>query len=907
MTDNQTPPPPPTDTSISTITIEEEMRTSYLDYAMSVIVSRALPDVRDGLKPVHRRILYAMKESGYDYNKPHRKSARVIGDVIGRYHPHGEAAIYDAMARMAQDFSLRVPLIDGHGNFGSVDGDPPAAPRYTEARLNRVASMLLEDIDKDTVDFQPNYDNTSQEPKVLPARLPNVLVNGAGGIAVGMATNIPPHNLGEVIDGCCAYIDNPDIEIAELMEHIPGPDFPTGAQIMGRRGIHDAYHNGRGSVVIRSKTHIEEFKKDREAIVVTEIPYQVNKAKMVERIAGLVNSKVIEGISDLRDESDRDGMRVVIELKRDASSEVVLNQLYQHTPLQSSFGANMVALDQGRPQIMNLRAMIKAFVEFREDVIVRRTRHELKKARERAHLLVGLAIAVENIDEMIALIRAAPDPTTAREQLMEREWQVGAVRPLLALAEPGFSESTTTYKLTFEQAKAILDLKLHRLTGLERDKIRDELSDVVERIKEYLEILGNRDRMFEIMREELHEVKERFATPRRSEILGEISSVDMEDLIEQEDMVITVSHGGYIKRVPLDTYRSQKRGGKGRSGMATRDEDFVEDVFVANTHTPLLFFSTKGIAYELKVYRLPLGSPQSRGKPMINLLPLDKDEAIATVMALPEDTDAWEDLHVMFSTSSGSVRRNALSDFLNIRSNGKIAIKMDDKESLVAVKTCDESQDVLLSTRQGKSIRFHVTDVRKFTGRTSTGVRGIKLGSDDEVISMAVLNGVDFSIEERDAYLKQASKLRRNGDEEVEEDISDSDIQLTEERFQELAEQEQFILSVTNKGFGKRTSAFEYRTTGRGGQGLANMELTAKNGKVTACFSIQDQDQIMLVTDCGQMIRCPVQDVRIAGRRTQGVTIFRVSDEEQVVSVARISETENDDDIEDESEDGADE
>ncbi|MEN8237256.1 MAG: DNA gyrase subunit A [Pseudomonadota bacterium] len=900
-----TPTPNAPAQDIHTVTIEEEMQRSYLDYAMSVIVSRALPDVRDGLKPVHRRILYAMKEAGFDHTKPYRKSARIVGEVMGKYHPHGDAAIYDSMVRMVQDFSLRLPLIDGHGNFGSMDGDNAAASRYTEARLAKSAHALLEGIDKDTVDFQPNYDNTIQEPKVLPARFPNMLVNGVGGIAVGMATNIPPHNLGEVIDACCAYIENPEITLNELMAHVPGPDFPTGGIIVGRDGINKAYRSGRGGIMMRGKTEIVTLRKDREAIIVTEVPYQVNKAKMVEKIAHLVQQKVIEGISDLRDESDRDGVRVVIELKRDIMADVVLNQLYTHTPLQTSFGANIVALLNGRPQILTVLEIIRAFIEFREEVIIRRTRYELKKAREKAHILVGLAIAVANIDEMIKLIRHAPDPSTAQMQMMARTWPASGVEPLLELAEPGRETSESgTYKLSALQAKAILDLRLHRLTGLEREKIGDELKALVETIKDYLNILGSRERVMRIIREEMLEVKEKFATPRRTEIQEGDFTAEIEDLIQKEDMVVTFSHNGYVKRVPLTTYRAQKRGGKGRSGMSTRDEDFVSRVFVANTHTPLLFFSNRGIAYELKVHRLPQSTPQAKGKAIVNLLPLKRGEKISAVMPLPEDTADWEKLHVMFATSHGSVRRNVLSDFVNIQANGKIAMKLGDNEKLISVQTCNEADDVFLATRNGKSIRFAATAIRLFAGRRSTGVRGVKLSGEDEVISMSILSPVEVTTEERDAYLRQVARLRRSHDDhEEEEEATDADenyIRLTDERFAELSSQEQFILSATSKGFGKRTSAYEYRTAGRGGQGLANMDLTKKNGNIVASFPVCNHDQLMLVTDGGQLIRCPVNDLRIAGRRTQGVTLFRVGKDESVVSVARIEE-DGDDDSDNES------
>ncbi len=879
--------------NIKPILIEDEMCNSYLDYAMSVIVSRALPDVRDGLKPVHRRILYAMKEAGFDYNKPFRKSARVTGEVMGKFHPHGNTAIYDAMVRMAQSFSMRLPLINGHGNFGSMDGDRAAAERYTEARLTKVAHSILEDIDKDTVDFQPNYDNTTVEPTVLPSRFPNLLVNGVSGIAVGMATNIPPHNLGEVIDACLAYIENSNITVSELMGIVTGPDFPTGALIVGRSGIKSAYETGRGSIMMRSKSHVEEVRKGKEAIIVTEIPYQVNKSKMIERIADLVNSKEIEGVSDLRDESDRHGVRVVIELKKDACADVVLNLLHRHTPLQTSFGANIVALNKGRPITMNLRDIIEAFVEFREEVITRRTRFELRKSREKAHLLVGLAISVANIDEMIALIRHSSDPENAKEQLLERNWKTGVVSPLLKLAEPNTDISSGTYRLSELQAKAILDLRLHRLTGLERDKIGKDLEEIVNRIKELLDILGNRYRLFEIMKEELEDIKEKFANPRRSEIIeGEYTS-DIEDLIQREDMVVTVSHNGYIKRVPLDTYRAQKRGGRGRSGMATREEDFVHDVFVANTHTPMIFFSTRGIAYALKVYKLPIGSPQSRGKAMVNLLPLQPGEAISTVMPLPEDESTWGNLHIMFTTSRGSVRRNALSDFLNIKSNGKIAMKLGENELLIDVKTCSPESTILLSTKKGKCIRFATTDVRVFSGRNSTGVRGIKLSGNDEVMSMTVLEEPEFTIEERDAYLKQSVKLRKG----EERDQNDRSI-LSEDRFNELAKYEEFLLGIASKGYGKRSSSYEYRITGRGGQGMANMELTDKNGSMVASFPVNNSDELMIVTDGGQMIRCPVKGIRIAGRRTQGVRVIRVKEDETVVSVARVKESESDESIE---------
>ena len=884
------------------------MKSSYLDYAMSVIVSRALPDVRDGLKPVHRRILYAMKEEGYDWNRPYRKSARVVGDVMGKYHPHGDTAIYDTMVRMAQDFSLRLMLIDGQGNFGSMDGDRAAAMRYTEVRLARAAEELLADIDRETVDFAPNYDETVEEPTVLPAKFPNLLVNGASGIAVGMATNIPTHNLGEVIDACCAMLDNPEIGIAELMEYIPGPDFPTGGLIMGRTAIQTAYHTGRGSVVMRGRTHVEEIRKDREAIIVTEVPFQVNKARMIERIAEMVRDKRIEGISDLRDESDRDGVRVVIELKRDAMSEVVLNQLFRFTPLQTSFGVNMLALNGGRPEQMNLGDVLTAFIAFREEVITRRTIYELGKARERAHVLAGLAIAVANLDPIIALIRKAKDPVTAREALMAEPWPAQDVAPMIALIdEPGHEVVDGKYRLSEAQARAILELRLQRLTGLERDKIAEELGGLTGQIKDYLDILSSRDRVREILRAELLAVKEKFADERRTSIEEEEFEHDIEDLIQREDMVVTVTHSGYIKRVPLSTYRAQRRGGKGRAGMSTREEDFLARVFVCNTHTPLLFFSSRGIAYKLKVYRLPLGTPQARGKAAVNLLPLRNDETINALMPMPEDEESWDSLHIMFSTASGNVRRNRLSDFANIMANGKIAMKLTEGDRLVGVATCTEGDDVLLATRSGKCIRFAATDVRVFTGRTSTGVRGIRLvEKTDSVISMSILSHNEIDRDVRETYLRLANARRRaegdsngNGDEAGDANGNGADVAAatSEDEIATLEADEQFILTVTENGFGKRTSAYEYRITNRGGQGIANIETSERNGPVVGSFPVNATDQIMLVTDGGQLIRCPVDDIRIAGRRTQGVTLFTVAEDERVVSVARLDEpadTEND-------------
>jgi DNA gyrase subunit A len=898
LADNdETPPGDGDPTDIRPVSITEEMKRSYLAYAMSVIVARALPDARDGLKPVHRRILYSMHENGYEWNKPYRKSARVVGDVIGKYHPHGDQAVYDALVRMAQDFSMRLPLIDGQGNFGSVDGDPPAAMRYTEVRLTKVANALLEDLDKGTVDFQSNYDDSEREPTVLPARFPNLLVNGAGGIAVGMATNIPPHNLGEVIDATVALIDNPALGIEELIRIIPGPDFPTGGIILGRQGIRSAYHLGRGSIVMRGKVDFETIRKDREAIIVTEIPYQVNKASMVERIAELVRDKKIEGISDLRDESDRDGYRVVIELKRDATPDVVLNQLYRFTPLQSTFGANIVALDGGRPLVMNLKDLLVSFIVFREEVISRRTKFLLGKARDRAHVLVGLAIAVANIDEMIRLIRASHDANEAREALMGRDWPAREVEAMITLIDDPRHTVTETgaYRLSAEQAKAILDLRLQRLTALGRDEIQAELDKLAKEIADYLDILRSRARIQTIVKDELKAIKEEFATPRRTVIIDQEGEMEDEDLIQREDMVVTVSHLGYVKRVPLSTYRAQKRGGKGRAGMQTREEDFVSRLFVASTHTPVLFFSSRGQVYKEKVWRLPPAAPQSRGKALINILPLEQGELITTIMPLPEDEQTWGNLDVMFATTRGTVRRNKLSDFVDVRRSGIIAMKLDEGEAIVDVQICTERDDVLLTSALGQCIRFPVADVRVFQGRTSMGVRGIALAEKDKLISLSILHHVDATAEERAAYLKRASAVRRGGNGDGEEVAVDAEeatgaIELGERRYVDMSAAEQFVLTVSERGFGKRSSSYEYRTTGRGGKGIVAMSITSRNGPLVASFPIEEQDQIMLVTTGGQLIRCPVDGIRIAGRSTQGVIVFSTAEGERVVSVERLSE-----------------
>ncbi len=887
---------------IRPVQIIDEMKRSYLEYAMSVIISRALPDVRDGLKPVHRRILYAMQELGLDWNKKYVKSARIVGEVMGKYHPHGNLAIYDALVRLAQDFSMRLPLIDGQGNFGSVDGDPAAAERYTESRLQKVAGYLLDDLDKETVEFKENYDGTLQEPSVLPAKFPNLLVNGAGGIAVGMATNIPPHNLGEVIDACLAHLENPEITIDELCQIVPGPDFPTGGLILGRGGILSAYHKGRGSIIMRAKVHTENVRKDREALVVTAIPYQVNKKTLIEKIADLVREKRVEGISDLWDESNREGMRIVIELKRDAIADVVLNQLWRFSDLQTTFGANMIALNGGRPEQLNLKDMIEAFTTFRQEVVTRRTKYLLHKARDRAHVLVGLAIAVANIDEVIRVIRYAPSPAEAKDQLMARDWPAKDMAPLIDLiADPRHRlNADDSYRLSEEQAKAILDLRLARLTALGRDEIADELKKLALEIQDYLDILSSRARIFDIIRSELTDVKTQFATARKTEIVDIEGEVEDEDLIQREDVVVTVSHKGYIKRVPLSTYRAQRRGGKGRSGMATRDEDFVTQMFVTSTHTPVLFFSSRGMCYRMKVWRLPAATPQSTGKALVNLLPLEAGEVITSILLLPEDNETWASLELVFATRSGNIRRNSLTDFENINRNGKIAMKLDEGDRIVSVAIARPDDDVLLTTAQGQCIRFLIgEEVRLFKGRDSDGVRGIRLEDGDEVISMAILNHVDASPAERVAYLKQAAQMRRaTGDEEAEtvgaepeaEEGADEGADLTPERYAELGAREQFVLTVSERGFGKRTSSYEVRTSGRGGKGIVSMVVNERNGNLVASFPVEHSDQIMLVTDGGQLIRCPVDDVRIAGRNTQGVRIFKTDDDEKVVSVECISE-----------------
>ncbi len=906
LPENDAPPPLPE--GVSLISIEEEMKSSYLDYAMSVIVSRAIPDVRDGLKPVHRRILYSMHENGFTREKAYKKSARVVGDVIGKYHPHGDSAVYDSLVRMAQDFSMRLPLLDGQGNFGSIDGDPPAAMRYTEVRMDRPAASLLADIEKNTVNFQDNYDASESEPVVLPARFPNLLVNGAGGIAVGMATNIAPHNLGEVIDATLALMEDGNLSDMDLLDIIPGPDFPTGAFIMGRSGAKQGVLTGRGSVTMRAKTEFEEIRKDRMAIIVTEIPFQVNKANMIKKIAALVNEKRIEGISAVRDESDRVGMRVVVELKRDAVPDVVLNQLFRFSQLQQNFSSNMLALNGGKPEQMNVRQMLEAFLGFREEVIARRTKFDLAKARDRAHILVGLATAVANIDEIIKIIRSSANPKEARENLLSRTWDAQDMGALIKLIADPRSKllDDGTIQLTEEQAKAILDLRLVKLTALGMDEITDEAEKLAALITDLLDILRSRERVQTLIRDELIEVKEKYATPRRSEFMEGELDFDDEDLIAVEDMVVTVTSAGYVKRTALDTYRAQRRGGRGRSGMSMKDEDVVTTVFVANTHTPVLFFSSTGMAYKLKVWKLPLGGPATRGKALVNLLPLDQDETINSIMALPENEDEWADMDIMFASRSGGVRRNSLSDFTRVNRNGKIAMKPDEGDGIVDVRFCNEDDDVLLTTALGKSIRFRVTDVRRFVGRTSSGVRGIRLADGDEVISMAVLRHVDIETDEARAYMKHANAMRRaltgsEGEDDTEDSLDDAEIEtsLDEERLGYLQASEQFLLTLADDGLGKRSSSYDYRCMNRGGQGVTAQNLDRKKNdpaaKLVRSFTIDEDDQIMIVTDGGLLIRCPVQNIRIVSRSSRGVTVIKTREGERVVSVERVLESEDDD------------
>ena len=889
------------------VSLVSEMKKSYLDYAMSVIVARAIPDVCDGLKPVHRRILYAMYEGGYDYNKPFKKSARIVGEVMGKYHPHGDAPIYESLVRMAQDFSLRVPLIDGQGNFGSIDDDPPAAMRYTESRLEKISHTMLDDLAYDTVDFVPNYDGSEREPKILPARFPNLLVNGSGGIAVGMATNIPPHNLGEVIDACIAYIEDSNVTVDDLLKIVPAPDFPTGGIILGRSGSTSAARTGRGSVIMRGRHKIEKRTGGKVAIIITEIPYQVNKAKLVEKIAELVKEKKIEGITDLRDESDREGIRIVIELRRDAMEEVIINQLYSFTDLQTSFGVNMLALNRGRPGLMNLLEVISIFVNFRQEVTTRRTNFLLNKARDKAHILIGLAVAVANIDEVVALIRQSKDASEAKEKLLARPWSSGIVEAMIKLVQDkGNIIKDGQFYFTETQARAILEMRLARLTGLEMDKIADELKVLAVEISGYLELLADRNKLMALVKKELIEIKDQFATPRKSTIEDSEYEVDMEDLIPKEDMVVVATMNGYIKRVALSSYRTQRRGGKGRSSMDVRDEDVTTDIFATNTHTPILFFSTKGKVYRLKTYKLPLGSPQARGRALVNLLPLESDEKISTILALPEDESLWANLSIAFATSGGDVRRNSMDQFVDIRSSGKIAMKLEGDEALVGVNLCTEDDDIMLSTKDGKCIRFPVSTLRVFQSRNSTGVRGIKLEDGNKVIAMSILKHAKEDIEVKDKYLKVDEdqrlairealifnkKLQENPTSDLLEQpkaipqISGSE--LAQNKIEEMALNEEFILTITENGYGKRSSAYEYRITNRGGSGITNIVTSKRNGEVVASFAVENSDHVMLITDKATSIRTEVGTIRITGRNTQGVTLIKTSDE-KVVSVARIA------------------
>ena len=896
---------------IEPINISQEMKNSYLDYAMSVIVSRAIPDVRDGLKPVHRRILYAMNESGCYSNKPYRKSARIVGDVMGKYHPHGDVAIYDSLVRMAQDFSLLLPLVDGQGNFGSIDGDSPAAMRYTESRMAKSAHYLIEDIDKDTVEFQDNYDSSEREPMVLPARFPNLLVNGGGGIAVGMATNIPPFNLGEVVDACCEYIKDHDITIDRIAEIVQGPDFPTAGIILGTVGANSAVRTGRGSVLMRGRASVETNEKTgRQTIIITEIPYMVNKARMVEKIAELVRDKKIEGVSDLRDESDKSGIRVVVEVKRDAVGEVILNQLYKFTPLQTSFGVNMLALNNGRPGVMNVLDVIKAFVEFREEVVSKRTKFLLDKARNKAHVLIGLFIAVHNIDKVIELIKKSPNVVEAKQRLLETDWFAKDVQHYIDLVQDRNNKVVNSKcKFTDAQAKAILEMRLQKLTGIEQENITKELEELAIEIKNHIEVLGSREKLLDILLEELQEVKEEFATPRRTQIEQGEFEYDMEDLITREDMVVTVTHKGYAKRVPLDTYRAQRRGGKGRSALAINEDDFTTELFVANTHAHILFFSNQGKVYKIKVYKLPLGSTQSKGRALINILPLAEGEKITSLMSLPEDEKEWEGMNIMFATSKGNIRRNSLEDFYSIQSNGKIAIRLDESDSLVAVRICKEDNHIMLSAKSGKCLRFPVNAVRVFKSRTSDGVRGIKLAEGDKVVSMSVLNAIQIDFEEREKYLripleeriKIANDINDSGQTNL---IDETQYGLSHDKIMQYALAEEFILSVTENGFGKRTSAYEYRVTNRGGQGIVNIVTSPRNGHVISSFPVDFEDQIMLITDHGTVIRCPIHDIRIAGRNTQGVTIFRTADKEKIVSIAQLPSSKDDEEADGEDLEG---
>ena len=878
-------------TSISPIPIDDEMQKSYLDYAMSVIVSRALPDVRDGLKPVHRRILYAMHEAGYEWNKQHRKSARVVGDVIGKYHPHGDQAVYDALVRLAQDFSMRVPLLDGQGNFGSMDGDRAAAMRYTEVRMAKISKFLLEDIEKDTVEYRPNYDESENEPIVLPAKYPNLLVNGAGGIAVGMATNILPHNLGEVIDACVAYIDDQEISFEKINEIIKGPDFPTGGKIVGTKGIKDSQKSGRGSIIVQAKSTFEEFKSDRESIIFTELPYQVNKSTLIEKIAELVRDKKIEGISDLRDESDRQGVRVVVELKKGVIAQVILNKLYKFTPLQSSYGVNALALNDQKPELMNIKDFLRHFINHREEIISLRTRYELNKARVRAHVLTGLAIAISNVDQVIEIIKSSKDPSSAKIELLKTKWKSSDVKDILELIDdPRQIKNDKDIYLTEDQAKSILELRLQRLTALGKGELEEELKVLSVNINEYLSILRDKNKLQSVIKDELDNVKQEFSSPRKTEITDhEASDIDQEDLVQRSDMVISITNSGYIKRVPLEMYRAQKRGGKGRSGMKTNDEDFVTQVFTSSTHDNMLFFSSSGIVYKLKTWKIPESSPTAKGKAIINLLNLKQDDQLSSILVMPENKVSKDDNFLIFATADGSIRKNSIDDFKNIQANGKIAMKLSNSNKIVGVKICTENDDVLLSTKEGKCIRTPVSKLRTTKSRSSIGVRGIKLAENDSIISLSILSHLDVTSAEAKAYLKMNKATKDDNDDNEEDSKEDiEDIKLSEDRFQEMKACEQFVLTVTENGFGKRTSSYQFRVTNRGGSGIMCITTSSRNGNVLASFPVGHDDDIMLITKSGQLIRCPVIDIRVAGRNTQGVSIFKTSDSEKVVSASRV-------------------
>ena len=878
-------------TSISQIPIDDEMQKSYLDYAMSVIVSRALPDVRDGLKPVHRRILYAMHEAGYEWNKQHRKSARVVGDVIGKYHPHGDQAVYDALVRLAQDFSMRVPLLDGQGNFGSMDGDRAAAMRYTEVRMAKISKFLLEDIEKDTVEYRPNYDESESEPIVLPSKYPNLLVNGAGGIAVGMATNILPHNLGEVIDACIAYIDDQEISFEKINEIIKGPDFPTGGKIIGTKGIKDSQSSGRGSIIVQAKSSFEEFKSDREAIIFTELPYQVNKSSLIEKIAELVRDKRIEGISDLRDESDRQGVRVVVELKKGVIAQVILNKLYKFTPLQSSYGVNALALNDQKPELMNIKDFLRHFINHREEIISLRTRYDLNKARDRAHVLTGLAIAISNVDQVIEIIKNSKDPSSAKIELLKTKWKSSDVKDILELIDdPRQIKNDKDIYLTEDQAKSILELRLQRLTALGKGELEEELKVLSVNINEYLSILRDKNKLQSVIKDELDNIKQEFSSSRKTEIADhEVSDIDQEDLVQRSDMVISITNSGYIKRVPLEMYRAQKRGGKGRSGMKTNDEDFVTQVFTSSTHDNMLFFSSSGIVYKLKTWKIPESSPTAKGKAIINLLNLKQDDQLSSILVMPENKASKDDNFLIFAPADGSIRKNNIDDFKNIQANGKIAMKLSDSNKIVGVKICTENDDVLLSTKEGKCIRTPVSKLRTTKSRSSIGVRGIKLAENDSIISLSILSHLDVTSSEAKAYLKMNKATKEDSDDNEDDSREDiEDIKLSEDRFQEMKACEQFVLTVTENGFGKRTSSYQFRVTNRGGSGIMCITTSSRNGNVLASFPVGHDDDIMLITKSGQLIRCPVIDIRVAGRNTQGVSIFKTSDSEKVVSASRV-------------------